>query len=48
MWVGGDVNGISKPNTIGKDIFLFFYRHPDGFQQQGGKGTPASWSYGRI
>ncbi len=46
MWVGIDVNGISKPNTIGKDTFLFFLSASDGFQPLGGKGTPASWSYG--
>lgn len=46
LWVGIDVNGLSKPNKIGKDTFLFFMSPDYGFRPLGDPGTPANWSYG--
>mgnify|MGYP002536050920 CR=1 FL=1 len=46
MWVGIDVNGLSKPNRIGRDTFLFFLSPQYGLRPLGDLGTPASWSFG--
>ena len=46
LWVGIDTNGISKPNRIGKDTFLFFFSTAHGLQPLGGAGTPSTWLYG--
>lgn len=48
LWVGIDVNGISKPNKVGKDTFLFFLSSEYGLQPLGNAGTPASWSIGKV
>ncbi len=48
LWVGIDVNGLSKPNQIGKDTFLFFFSSQYGLRPLGEVGTPASWRYGNI
>ena len=45
IWVGIDTNGISKPNRIGKDTFLFFFSTEHGLQPLGGDGTPSTWTY---
>ena len=46
IWVGIDTNGLSNPNQIGKDTFLFMFTTEYGLQPFGGNGTPAGWSYG--
>ena len=46
IWVGIDTNGLSTPNQIGKDTFLFIFTTEYGLQPLGGKGTPGSWNYG--
>lgn len=48
MWVGIDVNGLSKPNRIGRDTFLFFLSPQYGLRPLGDLGTPASWSFGQY
>ncbi len=48
IWVGIDVNGLKKPNQIGKDTFLFIFTNKYGLQPLGGEGTPDSWSYGEF
>ncbi len=52
IWVGIDTNGLSKPNQIGKDTFLFIFSSEYGLQPLGGKGTTAldsgNWSYGEY
>lgn len=45
MWIGIDVNGISRPNRIGRDTFLFFLSPQYGLRALGDLGTPASWSF---
>ncbi|MCM1339704.1 MAG: type II secretion system GspH family protein [Muribaculaceae bacterium] len=46
LWVGIDVNGLSKPNQIGKDTFLFFFSSGYGLRPLGDVGTPAGFNYG--
>lgn len=46
LWIGIDVNGISLPNRIGKDTFLFFLSSEYGLRALGDLGTPSSWNYG--
>ena len=46
MWVGIDINGLAKPNTIGKDTFLFNFTSKYGLRPLGDVGTPKQWSYG--
>lgn len=46
IWVGIDINGLAKPNTIGKDTFLFFFSSKYGLRPLGDAGTPDQWSYG--
>lgn len=46
IWVGIDVNGLKKPNQIGKDTFLFVFSTEHGLQPLGGPGTDNPWSYG--
>ncbi len=46
IWVGIDVNGLAKPNTIGKDTFLFFFSSKYGLRPLGDAGTPAKWLFG--
>ena len=46
IWVGIDTNGLSNPNQIGKDTFLFMFTTEYGLQPLGGLGTTAGWSYG--
>lgn len=48
LWVGIDVNGLDKPNQIGKDTFLFFFSSQYGLRPLGEIGTPASWNYGKV
>lgn len=48
IWVGIDTNGLSKPNQIGKDTFLFIFSSQYGLQPLGGSGTPETWSYGEF
>lgn len=48
LWVGIDVNGLSKPNQIGKDTFLFFFSSQYGLRPLGEIGTPIGWSYGNV
>ena len=48
LWVGIDVNGLGKPNQIGKDTFLFFFSAQYGLRPLGEIGTPTSWSYGKV
>lgn len=48
LWVGIDVNGLSKPNQIGKDTFLFFFSSQYGLRPLGDIGTPIGWSYGNV
>lgn len=48
LWVGIDVNGLGKPNQIGKDTFLFFFSAQYGLRPLGEIGTPSSWSYGKV
>ncbi|MDR1168252.1 MAG: type II secretion system GspH family protein [Heliobacteriaceae bacterium] len=48
LWVGLDVNGLAKPNQIGRDTFLFFCSPVHGLQPVGGKGIPAQYSYGEY
>ncbi len=48
MWVGIDVNGISRPNKVGRDTFLFFLSPQYGLRALGDLGTPKSWSFGRY
>lgn len=46
LWIGIDVNGLSQPNTVGKDTFLFFLSPEYGLRPLGDLGTPATWSFG--
>lgn len=46
LWVGIDVNGLSKPNRIGRDTFLFFWSPEYGLRPLGDVGTYKNWSYG--
>ena len=46
LWVGIDVNGLSKPNRIGIDTFLFFLSSEYGLRPLGDPGTPKNWNYG--
>ena len=46
IWVGIDTNGLSKPNQIGKDTFLFIFSSQYGLKPLGADGTPNSWNYG--
>lgn len=46
FWVGIDTNGLSNPNTIGIDTFLFIFTTEYGLQPLGGNGTQTIWSYG--
>ncbi len=46
IWIGIDTNGVTKPNRIGKDTFLFVFTGQYGLQPLGGKGSPETWSYG--
>ena len=48
IWVGIDTNGLSKPNQIGKDTFLFIFSSQYGLQHLGGKGTNDEWTYGEY
>lgn len=48
MWVGIDVNGISGPNKIGRDTFLFFLSPQYGLRALGDLGTPKAWNYGQY
>ena len=48
IWVGIDVNGLKKPNQIGKDTFLFIFTNKYGLQPLGGAGTEEAWSYGEF
>lgn len=50
IWVGIDTNGLSKPNQIGKDTFLFIFSSQYGLQPLGGKGMNDgdAWSYGEY
>lgn len=48
LWVGIDVNGISKPNRIGKDTFLFFLSSEYGLRPLGDVGSPKSWTIGKV
>lgn len=43
LWVGIDVNGFAKPNTVGKDTFLFFFNHKTGLNPLGWVGSPSIW-----
>lgn len=43
MWVGIDANGDASPNTLGKDIYLFFLTKNEGLQPLGYSGSPASY-----
>jgi len=45
LWVAIDVNGISKPNTIGKDTFLFFLSSEYGLRPLGDQGSPSPWRF---
>lgn len=46
LWVGIDVNGLSKPNRVGRDTFLFFWHPEYGLRPLGDIGTPNIWRYG--
>ena len=43
IWVGIDANGDAKPNTLGKDIYLYFLSKKEGLQPLGGPGSPAEY-----
>ncbi len=46
IWIGIDVNGIGKPNRIGKDTFLFFLSHKNGLVAFGdGEPRGSDWDY---
>ncbi len=44
LWVGFDVNGLTKPNQIGKDTFLFYFSSKYGLVALGDR-VPAGWTY---
>lgn len=46
IWIGIDVNGISKPNRIGRDTFLFFLSSKYGLRPVGDVGCPDYALYG--
>ena len=46
LWVGIDVNGLSNPNQVGRDTFLFFFSSEYGLRALGDQGTPSAWRYG--
>jgi len=49
IWVGVDVNGITLPNKIGRDTFLFMLSSEYGlvpFGAPGTSSTQAHWNYG--
>lgn len=46
LWVGIDVNGLAKPNQLGRDTFLYFFSTEYGLRPLGDRGTPSNWSYG--
>ncbi len=48
LWVAIDINGLAKPNRVGRDTFLFFVSSEYGLRPLGDMGTPASWSYGQT
>lgn len=43
LWVGIDINGLAKPNTVGKDTFLFFFDSKSGLRPLGENNSPRSW-----
>lgn len=43
--IGIDVNGLSKPNKVGRDIFMFFLTPEYGMVPLGGKGTTGYFNY---
>lgn len=45
LWVGIDVNGLAKPNMIGRDTFLFFCSSEYGLRPLGEQGSPSSWRF---
>ena len=45
LWVGIDVNGLSKPNRVGRDTFLFFMSSEYGLRPLGEAGTPGGWRF---
>jgi prepilin-type cleavage/methylation N-terminal domain protein len=46
MTIGIDVNGLSKPNKVGRDNFMFYLTPRYGLVPLGGKGTTAYFNYG--
>ncbi len=46
-YMGVDVNGLKRPNRLGKDVFYFVLSNKYGLQPYGGPGTP-EWSAGRF
>ena len=46
MWVGIDINGLAKPNTVGKDTFIFIFTSKYGLRPLGDAGSVGGWSYG--
>lgn len=46
MMIGIDVNGLSKPNKVGRDNFMFYFTPQYGLVPLGGKGTTAYFNYG--
>lgn len=46
LWVAIDINGLAKPNRIGRDTFLFFVSSEYGLRPLGDLGTPKSWNFG--
>lgn len=45
LWVGIDVNGLSKPNRVGRDTFLFFLSSEYGLRPLGDYGSPNGWRF---
>jgi len=48
LFVGIDVNGVSKPNRMGIDTFFFFFSNQYGLVPNGGPGTPSLYNYGQY
>lgn len=46
-YMGVDVNGLKRPNRLGKDVFYFVLSNKYGLQPYGGPGAP-EWSAGRF
>ena len=44
LWAAIDVNGLAKPNTIGKDTFLFYINPKTGFLPLGYEGSHPYWT----